>query len=112
MRLSREPAAWGALVIAVASVLATWPNDIVSADQVPLIVALVNGIVAAVVAWRVRPVAPSVIIAVTTPLAALLAGYGVDLPPTLVGTINAIVVPALLGLVARQQQTPVAVSVR
>jgi hypothetical protein len=107
MRFSREPAAWGAIVIAVASVLATWPNDVVSGEQVPLIVAVVNGVVAAAVAWRVRPVAPSVIIAVTTPLAALLAGYGVDLPPTLIGTVNAIVVPALLGLIARDQQTPV-----
>jgi hypothetical protein len=108
MKLTREPAAWGAIVIALVTLAATWPNDVVDGEKLPLIVAVVDGLVAAWVAWKVRPVAPSVIIAVTTPVAALLAGYGVDLPPSLIGTVNVILVPALLGLLARSQQTPVA----
>jgi hypothetical protein len=108
MKLTKEPAAYGAMVIALVTLVATWPNAVVDAGHLPLVIAVVDGGVAAVVAWRVRPVAPSVVIAVTTPVAALLAGYGIDLPPSLIGTVNVILVPALLGLVARAQQSPVA----
>ncbi len=107
MRLSKEPAVYGAIVIAVVSVLATWPNVVVDGGNLPLIVAIVDGVVALAVAWAVRPMAPSLFIAITTPLAALLAGYGVDFPPALVGTVNTLLVPALLALAARSQQTPV-----
>jgi hypothetical protein len=106
MTFNREPAAIGAVVIAVVSVFATWPNTVVDGDNLPLIIAIIDGVVALAVAWAVRPIAPSLIIAITTPLAALLAGYGVDLPPALIGVVNTLLVPALLGLVARQQQTP------
>ncbi len=106
MKLSREPAAIGAVVIAVVSVFATWRNGVVSEANLPLVIAVVDGVVALAVAWAVRPVAPSLIIGIITPLAALLAGWGVDLPPTLIGTVNVLLVPALLGLVARAQQTP------
>lgn len=106
MNVSREPAAIGAAVIAVISVLATWPNALVSGDQLPLVIAVVDGLVALFVAWSVRPMAPALLIGITSPLAALLAGYGVDLPPALIGTVNVLLIPALLGLVARAQQTP------
>lgn len=106
MRLSREPAAIGALVIAIVSVVATWRNGLVHADNLPLVIALVDGIVALAVAWAVRPIMPSLLIGITTPLAALLAGYGVDLPPELIGAVNTLLLPALLGLLARSQQTP------
>lgn len=106
MNLNREPAAIGAAIIAVVSVLATWPNVIVNDGNLPLVIAITDGVIALVVAWAVRPIAPALIIAITTPLAALLAGYGVDFPPALIGTVNTLLVPALLGLVARAQQTP------
>jgi hypothetical protein len=106
MILNREPAAIGAVIIAVVSVLATWPNVLVSGENLPTVIALVDGVVALAVAWAVRPMMPSLLIAITTPLVALLAGYGVDFPPALIGTVNALLIPALLGLVARAQQTP------
>ncbi len=106
MTLNREPAAIGAVIIAVVSVFATWPNVVVSGENLPTVIALVDGVVALAVAWAVRPVAPSLIVAIITPLAVLLAGYGVDLPPALIGTVNTLLVPALLGLLARSQQTP------
>jgi hypothetical protein len=108
MKFSREPAVWGALLIAAVSVFATWQgNPLVNGDQLPLVVAVVNAVVSAVVAWRVRPVEPAVLVGLVTAAGALLAGYGVDLPPALIGTVNALLVPALLGLVTRAQQTPV-----
>lgn len=107
---NREPAAIGAAIIAIVSVFATWPNAVVDGGNLPLIIAIIDGVVALAVAWAVRPVAPALIIAITTPLAALLAGYGVDFPPALIGTVNVLLVPALLGLVARAQQTPKASS--
>lgn len=108
MKLTREPAAWGALAIALVSLLATWPNPVVSGDQVPLIVAVVDGVVLLVVAVKTRPIAPAVIVGVITPIGALLAGYGIDLPPALIGTLNTIVVPAILGLLVRASVTPTA----
>lgn len=108
MKWSREPAAWAVIVVAIVSAIATWDgNPFVSESQLPIVIAVVNAVAAFVVAIRVRPIAPAVIVAVVSPLAALLAGYGVHVDPDLIGVVNTMLVPAVLGLIARPQQTPI-----
>lgn len=108
MRFVREPAAWAALAVALVSALATWKgNPLVTDEQLPLVVAVVDALAAAVVAARVRPIAPSVVTGVISAVGALLAGYGVTIiPHDFIGVVNAVLVPAVLGLIARDQQTP------
>lgn len=108
MRVAREPAAWAAIFIAVLTAGATIPNPLISEAQLPLWVAGVDAVLAALVAWKVKPIAPATVTAVISAVAVLAAGYHAPVNHQLIAAVNAFVVPAVLGLIARSQQTPTA----
>jgi hypothetical protein len=104
---SREPAAWVAVVVAALSIVAVfnWPG--LTQEHIPLWTAVLDGVAAIVVAWRVRPMAPSLFTYLITGAAALATGYGVPVPDQLVPALNMFAV-ALIFAMTRSQQTPVA----
>jgi len=106
MKFTREPAAYGAAIAAVLSALAVFGLPFLTDQHVTLWVAVVDGAVAVLVAWRVRPIAPSLVTYLITAGAALTAGYGLAIPDRYVAGANALVV-ALLFALTRVQQTPV-----
>lgn len=103
---NREPAAWAAMLIAILTAGATIPNPLISEPQLPLWVAAVDAVLALVVAWRVKPIMPAAVTAVISAVAVLAAGYHAPINHQLIAAVNAFVVPAVLGLLARSQQTP------
>jgi hypothetical protein len=78
-----------------------------SAEHYGLAVAVIDALVGIIVAWRVRPIAPTIFTYFITAAGALAAGYGVPIPDQLVPAVNVLVV-ALIFALTRQQQTPVA----
>lgn len=103
----REPTIVLQTVSALLTILVSFQFDALTADQATLIVALLSAVIGAVNAALVRPVAPAAITAVFTTGAALLAGYGLELPQEMVGAVTA-AVPVLLTLLTRAQVTPAA----
>lgn len=104
---SREPAAWVAVFAAAMSIVALFNVPWLTEDQKSLWVGLANAIAAAILAWKVRPIAPSLFTYVITAAAAVAAGYGADvINDTLVAAINAFVT-VLIFAMTRPQQTPV-----
>jgi hypothetical protein len=81
------------------------PN--LSAEQAALIIAALTAVLGVVNALLVRPVAPAAFIGLVGAVAALLAGYGLDVSQAVVGAISAAVV-SVLALLTRVQVTPVA----
>jgi hypothetical protein len=80
------------------------PN--LSAEQAGVIIAVLSAAIGAANAFLVRPLAPAAFTGLITAGAALLAAYGLDVSQPVVGAISAAVV-TVLGLVTRQQVTPV-----
>lgn len=101
-----EPALYLGLLSAVLSVGTALTLPGLSAEQVGIIVALINAVLAAVVAWRVRPIAPAAFTGVVGAAVALVAAYGLDVSPEVVGSVDAVVVAAL-AMLTRIQVTPV-----
>ncbi len=105
MRLSREPAAWGAAIVAIVSALVAFRLPWLTGDHEVLITVAVDAVVGLWVAARVRPFAPSAVTYLITALANLVAGYGLDVPAHYVAGLNGLVV-ALIFALTRVQQTP------
>lgn len=101
----REPAAWVAVFAAAMSVLAAFNWTFLTEEQAALWVALADGIAAIIVAWRVRPIAPSLFTYIITAVAALAMAYGAQVPDRLVAALNTLAV-ALVFALTRAQQTP------
>lgn len=101
----REPALVLSVVSATLSLLATFRLDGLNDEQAALIVALISAVFAAISAAVTRPVAPSAFTGVVTAGAALLAGYGMDVPPETIGAINAALL-SMLALLTRGQVSP------
>lgn len=106
MKFTREPAAWLGFLGAVLTVLVTFNLKGLSSEQAALISAALAAIVGAVQAALVRPIAPAAFTAAVAALAALVAGYGLELPPELVGAVQAAVVAFLSLGTVRSQVTP------
>jgi len=104
---SREPAAWVAVIAALLSIVAAFDVPWLTEDQKTLWIAIVDGVAALIVAWKVQPIAPSLFTYLITAGAALAAGYGVNLSDSLVAAINTFVVMLIFAM-TRPQQTPVA----
>lgn len=77
-----------------------------SAEQAALVIALINAVLAAVVAWRVRPVGPAAFTGLVGAVVALTAAYGFDVSQQTVGAVDGLVI-AGLALLVRGQVTPV-----
>jgi uncharacterized membrane protein YoaK (UPF0700 family) len=100
---------WTLVAAALAAVLdwvVGFNLDSLSAEQAAAIMVAINAVVATVVALKTRPVPPQVYTYLIASLAALGAAYGLNFPPEHVGTFTAAVI-AVLGLVTRQQVSPV-----
>lgn len=101
----REPALVVGFLGAALSVLAAFNLDGLTAEQVALIVAALGAITGAITAAMTRPVAPGAFVALVGALAALAAGYGLNVGPEVVGTVNGLVL-AFLALVTRGEVSP------
>lgn len=73
----------------------------------PLWTALIVAVGGLVIAWRTRPIAPAVITLVVSSAVALISGYGLDLSPTLVGSLSGLVLSVLSLVAVRPQVAPV-----
>lgn len=104
--LFREPALWIAVISAALGLVATFGLSWLSAGQAALIVAAINAVAAAVTAWRVRPIAPSVFTGAAGAVIALAGGYGLHLSQPTIGAVNTLVI-AVLALLTRGQVSPV-----
>lgn len=105
MRFSREPAAYGAILAALVSMLAVFDFPWLQGDQAAAIVAAVDAVVGIVVALRVRPFAPSSVTYLITAAAVVAATYGVHFNTDKVAMFNTAVV-GLIFAVTRVQQSP------
>lgn len=103
--LRREPALWLGALQAVLAAVVGFQFDWLTAEQSALWVSFVNLAIGAVVAWRTRPIAPSVYTTAFTMGITLLAAYGLDVNQEMVGAIN-IAITAVVMLLARGQVSP------
>ncbi len=106
MKLSREPAAYGALVAAAVSMLAVFDFPWLNGEHEAAVIAVVNALVGLVVAWRVRPFAPSSVTYLITAAAVLATTYGIHLDTDKVAAFNVGVV-AFVFAITRMQQQPI-----
>lgn len=102
----REPALVVGFIGAALSVLASLGLPGLVPDQVALIVAALSAATGAVTAALTRPVAPGAFTGLVGALAALAAGYGLDVPPETVGAVNGLVLAAA-ALITRGEVSPV-----
>jgi hypothetical protein len=102
----REPAQYALLVSAILAVVVATKATSLTADQATLIVAALMAIGAVVAAVFTRPLAPAAFLAVSAPVAALIAGFGYNVAPDLLAGINGLIM-VLVGLLIRMQVSPV-----
>jgi hypothetical protein len=105
MRLTREPAAWGALLAAVISIAAVFDFPLLQGDASVAIIAVVDAVVGLWIAASVRPFAVSSVTYLIQAAVVAAAHYGLHFHQDKVAAFNA----AILGLifaVTRVQQSP------
>lgn len=103
--LDREPVLWLSALGQVLALAAAVGVPGITSAQAGLITAAATAVLGAVAAARVRPIAPAAFTAAAGAVAALLAGYGVDVPPEVVPALSGAVV-AVLALLTRGQVSP------
>lgn len=103
----REPTLILQSISALLAVVVTFGLPGLSATQAALIVAALSAAVGVVNAVLVRPIAPAAFTGLVAALAALVAGYGLDVAQQTVGAVQVAVV-AVLALITRNQVSPVA----
>ena len=96
-----------AAIVAVLNWLVGFGWSALSADQAAAIIAAINDVAGIVVAWRARPVSPSVFTLGISALAALGSAYGLHLSQQMVAAFASAVV-AVLALVAHGHISPAA----
>jgi hypothetical protein len=102
----REPTLVLQALSAVLGIVVALGFPSLSAEQAGMIIAVLSAGIGAVNAVLVRPVAPTAFVGLVGAGAALLAAYGLDVSQPVVGSISAATI-AVMGLLARQQVTPV-----
>lgn len=102
----REPGLWLSGLAVLLTLLVTFNVPGLSAVQAGAIVAVVTAVLAAVHAWKVRPIAPAVFTGLVTTGAALVSTYGLHLQSAQIGAVQAVVV-AVLALIVRGHVAPV-----
>lgn len=107
MKLSREPAAYGALVAAAVSMAVVFDFPLFQGDHAAAVVGVTDAVVGLVIAMRVKPFAPSSVTYVITGASVLAGTYGVHFATDKVAAFNAALV-ALIFAITRLQQSPVA----
>lgn len=101
----REPALWIGTLAAVLSFGTAIGFPGLTEYQVAALVAGVNAVAAAVMAWQVRPVAPAIYTNVIAAAAAVGTAYGFNVPSETIGAVN-LVVLSVLTLLTRGQVSP------
>ncbi|WP_328344766.1 hypothetical protein [Micromonospora sp. NBC_00421] len=102
----REPAVLIGGVASLLAVFVAFGLDFLSAAQAGAIEAFLTAVAAVLIAAKVRPVAPTLLVGVITTGATLAATYGFSLSQSQVGSIAAASVALLTALVIRPQSTP------
>lgn len=105
MKLSREPAAWGALVVAVVSIAAVFDLPILQGEQSTAIIAVVDALVGLWIAASVRPFAPTSVTYLIMALVTASGTYGLHFHEDKVAAFNAAIVGLIFAL-TRMQQSP------
>lgn len=100
----REPTLVLQVVSAVLSFLVASGFGLTT-EQAALIVAAISAVFGVVNAIMVRPFAPAAFTGLVGALAALAVGFGLNVSPEVVGTVNGLVL-AVLGFLTRVQVTP------
>ena len=103
--LRREPALWLATLQAGLAALVGFKFDWLTAEQAALWVSAVNVLIGAVIAWRTRPIAPSIYTTAFSVVLTLISAYGLHVDQEMVGTINMAIV-AVITFLARGQISP------
>ena len=90
LRFSREPAAWLAALGAILAVLVAFgvPDNVLDDTKAGLIVAVVTAGTGIVIAWKTRPMAPSLITGFGTAAFQLLEQYGFNWTPEAMSRVN------------------------
>ncbi|MCX5066678.1 hypothetical protein OOJ91_12390 [Micromonospora lupini] len=104
----REPAV---LIMAAASVLAlfvAFGADFLTAKQAGAAEAVLAAAASTWLAFKVRPLAPTLFVGLITTCATLAAAYGFELNQEQVGSITAASIALMTALVIRPQSTPTA----
>lgn len=104
-KLTREPAAWGAVVVATVSLLVVFDFPILQGNHAEAVVALTDAVVGFWIAAKVWPPAPSAITYLITAAGVVAAAYGLRVGGDLIATLN-VTVPAFIFAVTRLQQSP------
>lgn len=105
MIFKREPAFWAGAVSTVLTLIVAFGLDL-SVEQTGAIVAAVQAVGAAYVAWRVRPIQPAIFNGAAQALITLVIAFGLNLTPEQVGALMG-AVSLILGYVGvRPQVTP------
>lgn len=105
-KLSREPAAWGALVAAAVSMAAVFDFPLLQGDQAAAIIGGTDALVGFIIAAKVWPPAPSAITYLITGAVTVSGTYGLHFHEDKVAAFNAAMV-VLIFAVTRMQQSPV-----
>ena len=104
-KLSREPAAWGAVLVTTVSLLVVFDFPYLQGYHAEAVIALVDALVGFWIASRVWPPAPSAITYLITAAGVVAAAYGLRVGGDLIATLN-VTVPAFLFAITRLQQSP------
>jgi hypothetical protein len=104
---SGEPALWFGLLAPLFDVAVALKFPGVTADTKVAIIAAINAVAGAAIAWRTRPLAPGAFTAALSAVVALFAGYGYEISPNLVAAISGMIL-AVVALITRHQVEPVA----
>ena len=105
MRFSREPAAYGALLVAIVSMAAVFDFPFLQGEQSTAIIAVVDAVVGLAVAAMVKPFASSAVTYLVLALATAAGTYGLHFHEDKVAAFNVAVV-GLIFAVTRLQQSP------
>lgn len=103
MKLSREPAVWGAAIIALMSALAVFDFPLLNGSHEAAWVAAVDAVVGLVVAFSVRPFRYAALTGLVSALAVLMGTYGLRFPEDKVAALNGVIVALALGFTALVQ---------
>lgn len=104
--MKREPSLYISAIGSVLSLVAAFGLDFLTPEQAALVIVVLNAALGAWNAYKVRPVPPAAFVYLVGAVATLVAAYGVQVPQSVVGAVNAAVL-AILALILRGNVSPV-----
>lgn len=104
--LGREPAVLINSVVALLALFVAFGADFLTVKQAGAVEAFLAAAATAWLAFKVRPIAPTIFTGVITTGATLAAAYGFELTQEQVGSLTAASLALMTALVVRPQSTP------